>query len=243
MTADDPALAHPAGEPRRAGLSAEERERCVHELLPLVRRIARRIHRLLSGAELDDLIGDGAVGLVRAVNAYDPARGVPIECYARRLILGAMLNGVRRLDPVPERIRRTLRVAEDARFALAQELGSLPSRHAMEARHPALARARAHALRAIPLSLDSPFPSGQRLQPDFGRDPQVVFEARTERARVRAAVASLPARQRRIVVAHYYAERPLKTLVAPMRISPQRVSQLHLRAMRRLRETLAEEAA
>ncbi len=224
-------------------MSEDDRERSVRELMPMVRRIARRVHRLVTGAELDDLIGDGSVGLVRAVDAFDPARGVPLEYYARRLILGTMLNGVRRLDPVPERIRRTLRVAENARFALAQELGSLPSPHAMEKRHPALARARANAQRAIPLSLDAPFPAGQRLEPDFGRDPQIVYEARTERARLRAAVAALPPRQRRIIVSHYYAERPLRTLVAPMRISPQRVSQLHLRAMKRLRDALTEEAA
>ena len=226
-----------------ADLTRDDRDRLVRELLPMVRRIARRVHRVVSGAELDDLIGDGCVGLVRAVNAFDPSRGVPLPFYARRLVLGAMLNGVRRLDPVPERIRRTLRDAENARFALAQELGTLPSAHAMEDRHPQLARARANAHRAIPLSLDAPFPAGQRLEPDFGRDPQAVYEARTERARVRAAVAALPARQRRIIVSHYYAERPLRTLVAPMRISAQRVSQLHLRAMKRLREALADDAA
>jgi RNA polymerase sigma factor (sigma-70 family) len=222
---------------------AEERERRVQALLPMVRRVARRVYRMVSGAELDDLIGDGCVGLVRAVDLFDPSRGVPLECYARRLVLGAMLNGVRRLDPVPERIRRTLRLAENARYARAHETGNLPSRQAMEDEHPALRKARANAVRAIPLSLDSALPPGQRLQPDFGRDPQVLYAARTERARVRAAVAALPPRQRRIVVSHYYAERPLRTLVAPMHISPQRVSQLHLRAMQRLRDALADEAA
>jgi RNA polymerase sigma factor for flagellar operon FliA len=220
-----------------------EREQRIRELLPLVRRIARRVHRLVAGAELDDLIGDGCVGLVRAVDAFDPERGVPLEHYARRLILGTMLNGVRRMDPVPERIRRTLRLAEHARYALAQQLGTLPSLQEMEQRRPALARARAHARRAVPLSLDAPFPFGEKLEPDFGRDPQVLYSGRSERARVRAAVAALPPRHRRVVIAHYYAERPLRTLVEPLRVSPQRVSQLHLNAMKRLRAALEDEAA
>ncbi len=219
-------------------MSDELREAAVCELLPVVRQIARRVQRMVPSADLDDLIGDGSVGLVRAVDAFDPARGIPLEQYARRMILGAILNGVRRMDPVSERIRRTMRVAERSRFVLAQETGTLPALGEMERLVVGLSRARAEAHRRIPLSLDAPLPSGERLEPDRTGDPQAIVGERLERARIRTAIAALPARQRAIVVAHYFAERRLRSLVEPMRISPQRVSQLHLMALERLRDEL-----
>lgn len=220
-------------------MSEDAREARIRALLPLVRALARRVHRMVPLADLDDLIGDGCVGLVRAVDRFDPARGVPLEHYARRVILGAVLNGVRRMDPVAERMRRTIRDAQTTRFALAQEAGTLPTLRSLEARTPKLTHARTEAHRRPPLSLDSPLPNGERMRLDRAGDPQTVVAEQLERAAVHGAIAALPPRQRHIVLAHYFAERRLRELVRPMRISPQRVSQLHLLALHRLRTELA----
>jgi RNA polymerase sigma factor (sigma-70 family) len=216
-----------------------EREARIRALLPLVKQIARRVQRMVPGADLDDLVGDGSLGLIRAVDGYDPVHGVPLEQYARRIVAGAMLNGIRRLDPVSERVRRTMRVAENARYALAHELGTLPTLQHMEQRLPALARARVEAHRGTPLSLDAPFPAGERLELDRGGDPQELVVAAADRERIRGAVAALSPRQREIVLAHYYRERSLRSLGAPLGISPQRVSQLLLAAIRRVLAVLA----
>jgi RNA polymerase sigma factor FliA len=221
---------------------SDEREERIRALLPIVRYVARRVHRMVPSSELDDLIGDGCVGLVRAVDAFDPSRGVPLQHYARRLIVGAVLNGVRRQDPVPERMRRTLRLAEKARYALAQELGTLPTPGAMERITPPLGPARTEAYRRNALSLDTTLPRGERLEPDHSGDPQVIVLERVERECMRRAVAALPHRQRRIVTAHYFGEQPLRSLVGPLDISPQRVSQLHLLALEQLRAELSESA-
>lgn len=215
-----------------------EREETIRQLLPIVKQIARRVQRMVPGSDLDDLVGDGSVGLLRAVDGYDPAHGVPLERYARRIVAGAMLNGIRRLDPVSERVRRTFRAAEHARYRLAQELGTLPTSAEMERRIPALGRARTDAHRGTPLSLDAPFPPGERLDADRGDDPQELVVAAAERERIHAAVDGLTARQRAIVLAHYYQERSLRSLGSPLGISAQRVSQLHLAAIRRLRGVL-----
>ncbi|HTW83876.1 MAG TPA: sigma-70 family RNA polymerase sigma factor [Candidatus Sulfotelmatobacter sp.] len=222
-------------------MSTDDREAQIRALLPVVRAVAKRLHRMVPGADMDDLIGDGSVGLIRAVDAYDPARNIPLEQYARKVVLGAMLNGMRRLDPVSERVRRRVRNAENARFAQAQRLGYVPSLQSLAARDPALARARIDAHRAVPLSLDVALPIGERLVLDAGGDPQQVAAERAERARIRAAIDALPPRQRRIVLAHYYGERSLRSLGGPLGISPQRVSQLHLLAVKRLRVALAPE--
>ena len=220
-------------------MSADLREARIRALLPMVRQIARRVRRMVPMSDVDDLIGDGCVGAIRAVDAFDPTRGVPLEQYARRVILGAVLNGVRRTDPVSERMRRTIRNAQRERYAQAQESGTLPGFTALERASPALAAARTEAHRRTPLSLDTTLPSGERLDLDRSADPQAIVAERAERELVRDALGALPPRQRRIVVAHYFGEHKLRELVEPMRISPQRVSQLHLLALKRLRTALA----
>ncbi|MDQ6941479.1 MAG: sigma-70 family RNA polymerase sigma factor [Candidatus Eremiobacteraeota bacterium] len=221
---------------------SDQREERIRALLPIVRYIARRIHRMVPSSEFDDLVGDGCVGLIRAVDRFDPTRGVPLEKYARRLILGAVLNGVRRADPVPERMRRTLRIADKERYALAQELGTLPTAGSMERATPPLAPARTEAYRRNALSLDTTLPRSERLQLDHSADPQEIAIVRLERECMRRAIAALPQRQRSIVMAHYFGEQPLRALVGALNVSPQRVSQLHLIALRRLRADLAASA-
>jgi RNA polymerase sigma factor (sigma-70 family) len=149
-----------------------------------------------------------------------------------------MLNGIRRLDPVSERVRRTLRDAERERYALATQWGGLPSTQEMERRVPALRRARADAHRGTPISIDAPLPAGERFASRAGEDPQTIAAARAESSALRASLGALPLRERRLVVAHYFAERSLRTLSREMNVSPQRVSQLHLSALSRMRRAL-----
>jgi RNA polymerase sigma factor for flagellar operon FliA len=215
-----------------------DREEKIRELLPLVRKIARRIAGVIGGSDIDDLIGDGSVGLIRAVDSYDARYGVALDQYARRVIAGAMLNGIRRLDPVSERVRRTLRNAERERYALASQQGSMPTLHEMRERVPGLERARAEAHRGTPLSTDAPFPGGERFEIAVDGDPQVIISAAVDRSRIRSAIATLPHRQRKLIVDHYYGDQSLRVLGDELGVSPQRASQLHLLAIGRLRREL-----
>ncbi|HXM06253.1 MAG TPA: sigma factor, partial [Candidatus Acidoferrum sp.] len=63
-----------------------DREERIRRMFPLVKRIARRVKRMVPGFDVEDLIGDGSVGLIRAVDSYDPTRGPTAAQYARRLI-------------------------------------------------------------------------------------------------------------------------------------------------------------
>jgi RNA polymerase sigma factor FliA len=206
-------------------------------LLPMVKRIARRISRLVP-CDYDDLVGDGSIGLIRAVDNYDPARGTSLEHYARHLISGAMLNGIRRMDPVAERTRRAMRDGEIERFALAGERGSVPTLAEMEQRRPGFLRATCAVTQGVPLSLDRPLPEGERICSDWSNDPARLLEERSERETIAGAVDALPARQRQVIHDHYYSERSLREVGRRMRISPQRASQLHIAAMKKLRRSL-----
>jgi RNA polymerase sigma factor for flagellar operon FliA len=213
------------------------RDDLIRELFPLVKKIAHRVRRMVPSSDVDDLIGDGCIGLIRAVDTFDPARG-SFERYAPRIITGAMLNGVRRLDPVSERVRREMRAAQRDRYDIAAHAHAVPSQREMEQRRPALKRAALHAYRYAPLSLDSILPLGERLRVDWSDDPALICSDRAERGALRAALTSLPPRQRYVVCMHYFNRRTMLEIGRTLSITPQRASQLHLAGLRKLRKAM-----
>jgi len=216
-------------------VSDAEREQAVRTLLPLVRTCARRLKRLVPSLDIDDLVGDGSIGLIRAVDSFDPQRGPQLVEYARRLVVGAMLNGVRRMDPVSERARRLVREGENRRYELAAERGDVPSTLEMERRCPGYRRALAAAYRGQPLSLDAPLPRGEALAYDWADDPARIVVRRLQRARLAEMIALLPERQRTVVMMHYFNETSLRAVGRRLAISPQRASQLHTSALAKLK--------
>ncbi len=174
QSVSEPCL-HPGCCPMR---DSDEREARIRELFPVVRKIARRVRRLVPSVDLDDAIGDGCVGLIRAVDQFDPSRGPSLEQYARRVIAGAMLNGVRRMDPVSERARRAVREGETTRYRIAIDRGSVPSVEEIDGLHPGFARAVLATHRSQPLSLDAPLPDGESLGGDWASDVANKVEPR-----------------------------------------------------------------
>jgi RNA polymerase sigma factor FliA len=214
-----------------------EREDAIRTLLPLVKRIAKRIKRLVPTFDMDDLVGDGSIGLIRAVDSYDPMHGTALEHYARRLILGAMLNGIRRMDPVSERARRLVREGESRRYAAASELGVMPTLMEVERACPGYTRAMTATLRGQPLSLDAPLPDGEEVPSDWSGDPAQILLQRSERTALGDVINALPERQRTIVVEHYFRGHSLRSIGRRLAISPQRTSQLHIAAIARLKRS------
>src|SRR5574340_82633 len=95
--------------------SAAERERLILEHLPQVRLIARRIHeRLPESVSLEDLVSTGVVGLISAIDHFDPALNVKLKTYAEYKIRGAILDSLRDLDWAPRNKRRKAKLIEAA---------------------------------------------------------------------------------------------------------------------------------
>ena len=218
--------------------SEDEREARIRELFPMVKKIARRVRRLVPSVDVDDLIGDGSIGLIRAVDNFDSSRGPSLEQYARGVIAGAMLNGIRKMDPVSERARRAVREGEAQRYRIAMERGSIPSIEEVDAVVPGFSRATVVAHRTQPLSLDAPLPENESLASDPGADPAHIIQARAESDILHQALRRLPERERRLVCAHYFGGHSLRDIGKKMRISPQRASQLHLAAVSRMKKAL-----
>ena len=111
-----------------------ERERLLLENLTEVRYIARRIHdRLPSHVFFDDLLHSGILGLIDAVDKFDPGKNVQLKSYARFRIRGAILDSLRQMDWSPRNLRRQARRIEEARRALTAQFGRAPCEPEMAA--------------------------------------------------------------------------------------------------------------
>jgi RNA polymerase sigma factor FliA len=233
-----------------ASRSERDLEALCETALPLVRKIAGCVlRRMPHYFTIDDLVGDGCVGLLRAADRYDAGVGPSFEHWAGRIVRGAIFNGLRRMDFVPERVRRDARTLEISRWKIAQRKGAAPSddEAALSAGLDAkkLDAVRVALRRSAPHSLDMPAPNTGETAPLRDKlraveiDPAEWVERRALRAAVGRAVSALPPRERLIVTAFYSGNRSFRQIGEGLGISKQRVSQLHGRALVGLRAALA----
>src|SRR3974377_1615839 len=113
---------------KEASISPEERERLILEHLPQVRLIARRIHeRLPDSVSLEDLISTGILGLISAIDRFDPTHNVKLKTYAEYKIRGAILDSLRGLAWAPRKQRKRVKQIEAAIYEIEQRLKRAPS--------------------------------------------------------------------------------------------------------------------
>lgn len=236
----------------RMPLAAHQRRR-VEAGVPFVESLARRVAATMPHSiDVGDLVQDGLLGLIDAARRFDERRGVKFETFAERRVRGAMIDALRRAA-WPRGVRRVRRELEAARQALRRELGAEPSLADLAARLGSdQARLERTIVRIATIESTSPLTSGEVtdpaalppvLVPSEPVSPDRAMEQREVRERVRAALAALPARERRIIELYYYAGATMKQIGARIGVNESRVSQLHARAIARLRGLLCGEAA
>ncbi len=233
---------------QRQPLAPRHRERIVAGL-PFVESLARRVAASMPHSiDVGDLVQDGMIGLIDAANRFDESRGIKFETFAERRVRGAMIDALRR-DAWPRGVRRVRRELEAAREQLRRELGAEPSLSDLAARIGAdEARLGRTIVRINTIESTSPLSAGDHvdgtqlppaLVPFEPPQPDRAYEETEVRHRIRSAIASLPARERRVIGLYYYAEATMKQIGAEIGVNESRVSQLHARAIQRLRKTLA----
>jgi RNA polymerase sigma factor for flagellar operon FliA len=235
----------------RQPLEANQRDR-IAAGIPFVESLARRVAASMPHSiELGDLVQDGMLGLIDAACRFDEARGIKFETFAERRVRGAMIDALRR-DAWPRGVRRQRRQLEAAREQLRRELGAEPSLADLAARvgsdETRLGRT---IVRITTIESTSPLSAGENvdgtmlpaaLVPSEPPAPDKTFEEKEVRDRIRAAIASLPPRERRVVALYYYGEATMKQIGAEIGVNESRVSQLHARAIQRLRKALGAES-
>ena len=106
--------------------TASNREELILSHMPQVELLARRLHRRCPQVELDDLISAGTIGLIQAVDRFDPSRNLKLKTLAEHRISGALLEYLRYIDPLPRNVRR-FQKQRDAVIAELSSTGEIPS--------------------------------------------------------------------------------------------------------------------
>src|SRR5580765_6011469 len=233
----------------REPLATDQRDR-VATSLPFVESLARRMASTMPHSiDLSDLVQDGVIGLIDAAHRFDEDRGIKFETFAERRVRGAMIDALRR-DAWPRGVRRQRRELDAAREALRRELGHEPSMADLAARVGSDEKRLSRTIvRINTIESTSPLATGEHfdeaslppaLVPSEPDSPDAAYEKLETRNRVRAAIQSLPWRERKVVGLYYYGEVTMKQIGAEIGVNESRVSQLHARAIRRLRDALGD---
>jgi len=231
----------------RAPLAVDQQER-VAATLPFVESLARRMASTMPHSiDLDDLVQDGVLGLIDAANRFDADRGIKFETFAERRVRGAMIDALRR-DAWPRGVRRVRRQLEAAREELRRELGAEPTLSDLARRVGAdESRLERTILRISTIESTSPLAKADSLDPSLlpsvlvpsePLSPDRTYEQAEVRERMRTALGRLPARERKILNLYYFGDVTMKQIGDEIGVNESRVSQLHARAIDRLRKLL-----
>ncbi|HJW44798.1 MAG TPA: FliA/WhiG family RNA polymerase sigma factor [Geothrix sp.] len=242
-----PAEAAEAPEP----FDRNNREQIIKDYVPLVKFVAHRVaSRLPSHVELDDLINSGILGLMDAIEKFEPARNIKFKTYAELRIKGAILDGLRDLDWVPRSLRRKKKDIESAYHMLEQQMGRAATDEEV-ARHLGVPLEELHKnldeLKGVTLGTfvevgeDGEGESLISFVPDpDAEDPHQTFQASEIKEILRDAMEVLPKKEKFVVQLYYFDELTMKEIGTLLNITESRVSQLHTKAMLRLRGKLLE---
>lgn len=229
-----------------AGRSEQSRNRLMENYLYIVKFTAERLHnKLPEEVEVDDLMSAGIFGLMDAINAFDPGRGVKFETYCAPRIRGAILDELRSMDWVPRLVRSRAHKLTEATQALEARLGRKPEHKelAKEMRLPMREFEKlqkdAHATGVVSLSrkwFETDSHKDVReidvLQDKKSDDP---FRAVQKKDLRELVTRGLSRAERLIVILYYFEEMTMKEIGETLDLSESRVSQMHSAILDRLR--------
>ena len=231
------------------GLSDTERERLILEHLPQVRLIARRIQeRLPENISLEDLVSTGVIGLISAIDNFDPSHKVKLKTYAEYKIRGAILDSLRGLDWAPRQKRRQAKQIEAAIAAAEQRLHRTPTEEeiaqelqiSIDEYHEWVVEIRGLNIASLEYAGSEDGKDLLHYIADGGdRLPSTLLE-RSELERLLVeSIESIPPIERTVLSLYYREELTLREIAQVVNLHESRISQLKSQAILRLRSRLA----
>ncbi|MBN4067049.1 FliA/WhiG family RNA polymerase sigma factor [Simkania negevensis] len=226
------------------------RDRLIESYLHLVKFVVGRIvSGLPQHVKMDDLYSSGVIGLVKAVEKFDPEMKNKFASYAILLIKGGIIDEMRALDWVPRSVHQKANMIADAQHHLQQKLGREPSDEEL-ARYlkitvkeldELLHRVRPAIL--IPLNAeinDDPesITLAEKISDEKALTSFEIIDKKEFRAQLEEAVLALPEQEKTVLVLYYYENLMLKEIGKMLDVSESRVSQIHTKAVIRLRKRL-----
>ncbi len=231
------------------------RERLVVAYSPMVKFVAGRLGAgLPSHVEDADLISYGLMGLIGAIERFEPERGIKFETFAMTRIRGAIIDELRSLDWVPRSVRARAREIETTQAKLEHELQRAPteaelaeklgcSEEELQSSLLEIANSSVYALDELWAISDS---SGDQVSlldtiPDTdAADPQQALDSGEVKERLTEAIGTLPEREQVVIALYYYENLTLREIGDVLDVTESRVSQLHTKAVMRLKTQMLE---
>ncbi|MCG8477588.1 MAG: RNA polymerase sigma factor WhiG [Spirochaetales bacterium] len=228
------------------------RNRLVKQYLPLVKYVAGKLAvGMPQNVEFDDLVSYGVIGLFDAIDKFDPDKHVKFKTYAVTRVRGSIFDQLRQLDWVPRSIRQKTRELEDAVRRLEAQLGRSATDREI-ARELGISERDFEKLilkisGTTVLSLnDVWYPGddndrmsiGDSIESPQNRNPDAIVEKQEIKRVIIEAINDLPDKEKKVLVLYYYEDLTLKEIGAVLGVTESRISQLHTKAIMRLRGRL-----
>jgi RNA polymerase sigma factor for flagellar operon FliA len=228
------------------------RENFIKQYAPLVKYVAGKVAvGMPHNVEFDDLVGFGVFGLLDAIDKFDPEKNVKFKTYAVTRIRGAIIDELRNIDWVPRSVRQKTREVEEAIGTLEAQLGRIATDQEIAG---SLGMDEDEYLKTIMkisgtsiLSLNDVWFSGDEndkvsigdsIESPVSLNPDVIVEKDEIRRVIIEAINDLPDKEKKILVLYYYEDLTLKEIGQVLEVTESRVSQLHTKAILRLRSRL-----
>jgi len=232
-------------------MTESNRNALINETLPLIKHIAHRVStRLPANVEIRDLINAGVLGLLDAIEKFEPERGVKFKTYAEVRIRGAILDSLRNLDWAPRSLRKKSKDLERTYADLTQKLGRAATDEEVseamgeniEDFHALIDQLHGLTVGSFENLSDSEDSENYiNYYPDDGsNDPYAKFESRELTTILTDAIEDLPEKERLVLSLYYYEEFTMKEIGALLGVNESRVSQLHTKATLRMRGKLSK---
>ena len=237
----------------RASVKVATREQLIQNHLGLVSLTVARMSEICSRGRLEkeDAFSYGVAGLIHAVDNYDPSRGASFATFALPRIRGAILDAVRRADPLPRNLRRRVHEVDVALLDMANALGRWPTNQELASR-TGLPQNEVRELRSRG---GSAIISLERMTTEFtddahswfqdvseANDPDAALERMATRETLLFCLRQLSERDRQIVEMRYVGSKTFREIGDVLGLSESRVCQLHRRIMTQLKESASREA-
>jgi RNA polymerase sigma factor FliA len=213
------------------------RNRLVMQYAPLVKYVAGRMRtRLPDTVDQDDLVSDGVLGLMDAVERFDPDRGLTFQTFAVPRIRGAIIDGMRAMDFVPRSVRDKLRLVQRAQVALEERLGRIPETEGV-------ARETGMPVQQV-RDLTKQASGNHANLDDFDLADELAsaadhaVEQGDDKALLMRVVQELAERDQVVIALYYFEGLTLAEIGEVLGVTESRVSQLHSRATATLRNKI-----
>ena len=233
-------------------ISTENSEQVIKEYAPMIKYVANRIAlRLPPHIEIDDLISVGVLGLIDAIEKFDPSRGAKFKTYAEFRVRGAILDELRSMDWVPRSVRQKASALDGVVQKLQNELGRPPEDDevagemgvSMDELFNTINETKSMPILSLE-DLGILKESGEQqslldcLAGKGDADPQTFLRLSELKEIIAKAIDTLPDKERLMISLYYYEELTMKEIGEVLGITESRVSQIHSKAVFRLRSKL-----